>query len=71
MKTLRETIDEAQTMTDGRYSLLNIALVKSYAYCEEYNPTTGRTQERLGHTYLKEGFVDGFLAGFAHRLGGE
>ena len=53
-----------------RHTLFTIALVKAYAYCEEYNPYTGRTEPKHGANYLKEGFVDGFLAGFAHRMGG-
>ena len=51
-------------------SLYSIASVKAFAYCEEYNPYTGRTEEKSGSLYLKQGYVDGFLAGFAHRLGG-
>ena len=51
-------------------SLVNIAIVKGYAYCEEYNPYTGKTEPKQGANYLKQGFVDGFLAGFAHKMGG-
>jgi hypothetical protein len=53
-----------------RHSIFEIALVKSFAYCEEYNPTSGRTEPKHGARYLKEGYVDGFLAGFAHKLTG-
>ena len=49
-------------------SLINIAMVKSYTYCEEYEPNSGRTQMKDGHLYLKQGYIDGFLDGFAHRL---
>lgn len=52
-------------------SLLNIALVKSYTYCEEYDTNSGQVKMKDGHRELKQGFVDGFLAGFAHRLGGD
>lgn len=55
---------------DEEFSLFNIAVVKSYAYCEEYNPYTGKTEEKQGAKLLKQGYVDGFLAGFAHRMGG-
>jgi RimJ/RimL family protein N-acetyltransferase len=51
-------------------TLYNIALVKSYAYIDEYNTATGRVEERNGARFLKEGYVDGFLAGFAHKMGG-
>jgi hypothetical protein len=59
-------------MTEPKKStaLIDIALVKSYAYCEEYNSTSGQTQMKDGYRYLKQGYVDGFLAGFAHRMGG-
>ena len=63
--------DEKESQVLARHTLFNIALVKSYAYCEEYNPYTGRAEPKQGASYLKEGFVDGFLAGIAYRLGGE
>jgi hypothetical protein len=52
-------------------TLYTIAQVKAYAYCEEYDPTTGRTEQKKGYLLLKEGYVDGFLAGFAYKLTGE
>jgi hypothetical protein len=51
-------------------TLYNIASVKSYNYCEEYNPSSGQTQMKDGYRYLKQGYIDGFLAGIAHRLTG-
>jgi hypothetical protein len=54
----------------ARGALFDIALIKSYAYCEEFNPTSGRTEPKQGANYLKEGYIDGFLAGFAHKMGG-
>jgi hypothetical protein len=60
--TKEETVDDI--------TLYTIAQVKAYAYCEEYNPTTGRTEQKRGYLLLKEGYVDGFMAGFAHRLTG-
>lgn len=58
------------TEVDKALTLYNIALVKSYAYCEAYNPTNGRCEPKQGERYLKEGYVDGFLAGVAFRMGG-
>jgi uncharacterized protein (DUF1330 family) len=55
---------------EKQYALTEIALVKSYAYIQEYNPTSGQTEDKHGARYLKEGFVDGFLAGVAFRMGG-
>jgi len=51
-------------------ALIDIALVKAYNYMQEYCPTSGRIKDRVGHTFLKEGFVDGFLAGVAFRMTG-
>jgi hypothetical protein len=51
-------------------AIYDIALVKSYTYCEEYNIATGRVEERGGARLLKQGYIDGFLAGFAHKMGG-
>ena len=56
---------------ENELTLYSIAQVKAYAYCEEYNPTTGRTEQKKGYLLLKEGYVDGFIAGFSHRLTGE
>ena len=51
-------------------TLYKIASVKAYNYCEEYNPYTGTTQQKQGYLLLKEGYIAGFLAGFAHKMGG-
>ena len=58
--------EPSDTETDP--TLIDIALVKSYVYCMEYDPNSGREVEKAGYHYLKEGYVDGFLAGFAHRF---
>ena len=53
-------------------TLYTIATVKGYAYCEEYNPYTGKTEPTHGANFLKQGYVDGFIAGFTYKLtGGE
>ena len=54
----------------AQYALIDIALVKSYAYMMDYDPNSGREVEKQGSSYLKQGFVDGFLAGVAFRMGG-
>jgi len=51
-------------------TLYEIALVKSYIFTQEYNPISGQVQDRDGYRFLKEGYIDGFLAGFAYRLTG-
>jgi hypothetical protein len=57
-------------MTDKQPTLYEIALVKSYSFTQEYNPVSGQVQDRDGYRFLKEGYIAGFLAGFAHKLTG-
>jgi hypothetical protein len=49
-------------------ALIDIAMVKSYVYCMEYDPNSGREVEKQGYHYLKQGYIDGFLDGVAHRF---
>lgn len=49
-------------------TLTDIAIVKSYTYCEQYDTNSGRVKEKEGSFYLKQGYIDGFLAGFAHKF---
>jgi hypothetical protein len=58
------------TEADNEVNLYTIASVKAYNYCEEYNPYTGKTEQKKGYLLLKEGYRDGFLAGVAFRLTG-
>jgi hypothetical protein len=51
-------------------TLYEIALVKSYVFTQEYNPYSGRVEDRDGYRFLKEGYIEGFMAGFAHKMGG-
>ena len=52
------------------FNLLDIAIVRGHAYAQEYNEHTGRVEDRPNYHALKEGYVHGFLAGFAHKMGG-
>ena len=52
-------------------SVVNIALLKSWNYIEEYNSATGTIEERHGGRFLKQGYIDGFLAGFTYKLTGD
>jgi hypothetical protein len=49
-------------------ALLDIAIVKGWNFSMEYDTCSGREKEREGHHYLKEGFIEGFLAGFAYKF---
>jgi hypothetical protein len=66
----KDIMTEGQSVEEA-HTIYNIALVKSYAYCEEYNPTTGQVNKKQGERYLKEGYIEGFLAGFAYKFTGE
>jgi hypothetical protein len=52
-------------------TLYTIASVKAYNYCMEYDSCKGIEVERSGSNYLKQGYMDGFIAGFTHKLTGE
>ena len=56
-------------MADG-ITLYTIAQVKSYNYMMEYDPNSGSEVEKAGSNFLKQGYIDGFLAGFEHKLTG-
>lgn len=56
------------TVTKEEYTLLNIAMVRAWNFGMEYISATGREQERAGFDYLKEGYIQGFLAGFAYKF---
>lgn len=49
-------------------TLYTIASVKAYNYMMEYDPNAGIEVEKSGSNYLKQGYIDGFLAGFTHKL---
>ena len=49
-------------------TLYDIARNKAHAYAQEYNPSTGRVEDKPNYHALKEGYMAGFLEGFAHRL---
>ena len=49
-------------------TLYDIAITKAHAYAQQYNPSTGRVEDKPNYHALKEGYVAGFLEGFAHRL---
>lgn len=49
-------------------TLYDIASVKAHVFAQEYNPSTGRVQEKPNYHALREGYMAGFLEGFAHRL---
>ena len=49
-------------------ALLDIAMVKAWNFSMEYDTCSGREKERDGYPYLKEGYIEGFLAGFAYKF---
>lgn len=51
-----------------RTTITDIAITKAHAYAQEYNTHTGQVEDKPNYHALKEGYVAGFLEGFAHRL---
>jgi hypothetical protein len=70
MGKLKQQLITEQEMEDN-ITLYTIAQVKSYNYCMEYDSCRGIEVERSGSNYLKQGYIDGFLAGFTHKITGE
>lgn len=58
-------------LDEQKFSVLDIAMVKSYAFMRDYDPVSGKEVEKDGSLYLKEGYVAGFLDGFTHKFGGD
>ena len=52
-------------------TLYTIAQVNGYNYMMEYDPNSGSEVEKLGSNFLKQGYIDGFIAGFTYKLTGE
>lgn len=50
------------------FSLTDIAITKAHAYAQEYDRNTGEVRDKPNYHALKEGYMAGFLEGFAHRL---
>ena len=55
---------------EKQFAITEIAITKAYTYMQEYNPYTGKAEDKQGASLLKQGYVDGFLAGVAFRLTG-
>ena len=61
----------SDTDYDENENITGLAIVKAHNFSREYNPTTGRIDDRQGYLYLKEGYTEGFLAGFTYKITGE
>jgi hypothetical protein len=60
---------DAVVNEDPSPTVLDIAMVKAWNFCMEYDKVSGREVERTGAVFLKEGYIEGFLAGFSHKFG--
>ncbi len=65
-----EEIAEIRGIEQVDVSLADIAIVKSHNYAQEYDPKAGRVFQRGNYAEIKKAYQDGFLAGFAFRMGG-
>ena len=68
-KLKQAMIDEMDDDTEG--NLTGLAIVKAHAFAQEYNPTNGRVEDRPNYHALKEGYTEGFLAGFVYKITGD
>ncbi len=65
-----EEIAEIRGIEQVDVSLADIAIVKGHNYAHEYNPSTGKATMKSNYGEIKKAYQDGFLAGFAFRMGG-
>jgi hypothetical protein len=56
---------------DTEGNLIGLAIVKAHIFSQQYNPTTGRVEDRSNYHALKEGYTAGFLAGFNYKFTGD
>jgi hypothetical protein len=56
---------------DTEQNLIGLAIVKAHAFAQEYDPNSGRVKDRLNYHALKEGYTEGFLAGFTYKITGD
>ena len=53
---------------EASYSLIDIAMVKAHIFAMEYDPISGREVEKAGYHFIRDGYIEGFLAGVAHKF---
>ena len=56
---------------EQEYNLTGLAIVKAHIFSQEYNPSTGRAEDKPNYHALKEGYTAGFLAGFTYKITGD
>jgi hypothetical protein len=52
-------------------TLYTIASIKGYNYMMEYDSNSGSEVEKTGASFLRQGYMAGFIAGFTYKLTGE
>jgi len=60
-----DTDDEVQA------NIMGLTIVKAHIFSQEYNPSTGRAEDKPNYHALKEGYIAGFLAGFVYKITGD
>ena len=65
------TIGQNVQDDDEEGNVIGLAVIKAHIFSQEYNPTTGRAEDKPNYHALKEGYTAGFLAGFEYRFTGE
>lgn len=61
----------SDTDDEEKANIMGLAIVKAHIFSQEYNPTTGRAEDKPNYHALKEGYNAGFLAGFTYKFTGD
>jgi hypothetical protein len=64
-------INDTDNDEEEQANILGLAIVKAHAFAQEYDPNSGRVKDRLNYHALKEGYTEGFLAGFTYKITGD
>ena len=59
------------TDDDTEGNIMGLAIIKAHIFSQEYNPSTGRAEDKPNYHALKEGYTEGFLAGFTYKFTGD
>ena len=59
------------TDDDTEGNIMGLAIIKAHIFSQEYNPSTGRAEDKPNYHALKEGYTEGFLAGFTYKITGD
>jgi hypothetical protein len=62
----KDTTDE-----EVQAGIIGLANVKGHHFAQKYDKNSGRVVDRENYHALKEGYTEGFLAGFVYKITGD